>query len=202
MKLIVTSLWLALAAISLAAPKFAVVRVTDIYRSLPSTEAMRKNVVVERKAIMDNERAVQLRAIIGVMQSMQVELNARKNEPESPETKKLVRDFEIKRQEARTLQQEFEEFRQAEDKRINTEMVTAMRDSLRQITEASQQLAEERNLDVVIDTSGDSNTGVPFVLYSGDALDLTEDVIALLDEKPLDEQASEEDKTAEAETGE
>lgn len=204
MKFIVTSLWLALAAISFAAPtKFAVVRVTDIYRNLPSTAALQKKVVNEREAIMDNQRAVQLRAIIGVLQSMQTELNARKNDLESPETKKLVRDYEIKRQEAQTLQQEFEEYRKSEDKRINAEMVSAMRDSLNRISEASQQLAEEHNLDVVIDTSGDSNTGVPFVLYSGDAPDLTDDVIALLDEKPLDEEPIEpEAETAETENGE
>jgi outer membrane protein len=114
-----------------------------------------------------------------------------------------VREYEIKRQEAQTLQQEFEGFRESEDKRINKEMVAAMRDSLNRITEASQQLAKERNIDALLDTSGDTNTGVPFVLYSGDALDLTDDVIALLDEKPLDEEASEpETETAEAESGE
>lgn len=203
MKLIVTSLWLALAAISFAGSNFAVVRVTDIYRGLPSTAALQKKVVAERESILDNERAVQLRAIIGVLQSMQAELSARKDDLENPDTKKLVRDYEIKRQEAQTLQQEFEEFRETEDKRINKEMVAAMRDSLGRITKASQQLAKERNLDVVIDTSGDSNTGVPFVLYSGDAPDLTDDVIALLDEKPLEEKVSEpEGETAEVETSE
>ncbi|MGJ8642449.1 MAG: OmpH family outer membrane protein [Luteolibacter sp.] len=204
MKFIVTSLWLALVAISFAAPtKFAVVRVTDIYRALPSTAALQKKVVGEREAIMGNKRAEQLRAIIGVLQSLQLELNARKNDLENPETKKLVRDYEIKRQEAQTLQQEFEEYRTSEDKRINAEMVSAMRDSLNRIKEASQQLAKEQNLDVVIDTSGDSNTGVPFVLYSGDAPDLTDEVIAFLDEKPLDEEASEpEAETAGTENGE
>lgn len=203
MKFIVTSLWLALVAISFAAPKFAVVRVTDIYRDLPSTAALQKKVVAERDAIMDNERAEQLRAIISVLQSMQVQLDAKKEDMESPDAKKLVREYEIKRQEAQTLQQEFEGFRESEDKRINKEMVAAMRDSLNRITEASQQLAKERNIDALLDTSGDTNTGVPFVLYSGDALDLTDDVIALLDEKPLDEEASEpETETAEAESGE
>ncbi|MDP4625861.1 MAG: hypothetical protein NWT08_12065 [Akkermansiaceae bacterium] len=87
MKFIVTSLWLALVAISFAAPKFAVVRVTDIYRDLPSTAALQKKVVAERDAIMDNERAEQLRAIISVLQSMQVQLDAKKEDMESPDAK-------------------------------------------------------------------------------------------------------------------
>ncbi|MEP2774698.1 MAG: OmpH family outer membrane protein [Luteolibacter sp.] len=203
MKFIVTSLWLALAAIAVAAPSFAVVRVTDIYRELPSTAALQKKIMAEREGIMENKRAEQLRAVIGVLQSMQAQLEAKKNDQDNPETKKLVRDYEIKRQEAQTLQQEFEQFREAEDKRINKEMVAAMRESLNRIAEASRQLAKERNLDAVIDTSGDTNTGLPFVLYSGDAPDITDDVIALLDEKPLDEEASTPDaETAGAAAGE
>lgn len=187
MRSIVTSLWLASAAFLAAAPQFAVVRVTDIYRDLPSTAALQRKVIAEREGIMENKRAEQLRVVIGVLQTMQGELQGLKDDLESPKAQQLVRDYEIKRQEAQTLQEEFENFREAEDKRINKEMVAAMRESLNRIKAASQQLAKERNLDAVIDTSGDSNTGLPITLYSGDALDLTDDVISLLDEKPLEE---------------
>lgn len=66
MKFIVTFLWLALAA----TPKFAVVRVTDIYRDLPSTAATQKKVVAEREAIWEGKRAEHLRAMIGILRSL------------------------------------------------------------------------------------------------------------------------------------
>jgi|TARA_B110000037_G_C17117836_1_gene504476 hypothetical protein len=74
-----------------------------------------------------------------------------------------------------------------ENKRINKEMVAGMRASLERITAAASQLAKERNIDGELDISGNSNTGIPFVLYSGDASDITEDVVELLGEKPLED---------------
>lgn len=187
MKFLCPLLWISLVAITAAAPKFAVVRVTEIYRDLPSTAAVQKDIQAQRDAILRNKRAESLRAIIAEMQVLQSQLQAKKDEPESETVKKLVRDFEIKRQEAETLRQEFEEFRAEEEKRINREMVGAMRSSLEKISAAARQIAKERNLDCVFDTSGNSNTGVPFVLYSANSIDLTEDVVGLLAEKPLDE---------------
>lgn len=183
MKFLVTLVWIALAAMSGAAPKFAVIRVTDIYRDLPSTAAMQKDVVAQRNAIMENKRAEQFRLFVAELQSLQAELQQKRDTIDSEEGMKLVRSYEIKRQEAETLREEFERYRAEEEKRINTEMVSEMRASLERITAAAIQLAEERNLDGVLDTSGNSNTGVPFVLYSGGAEDITEDVVALLAEK-------------------
>ncbi len=200
MKFSVTLLWISLVAISAAAPKFAVVRVTDIYRELPSTAEMQKDLKSQRDAILQNKRAVQLRGIIGELQVLQSQLQAKKNEIESESGKKLVRDFEIKRQEAETLRQEFEEFRESEDKRINKVMVETMRSSLDRISGAAQQIAKERNLEGVFDVSGNSNTGLPFVLYIADSEDLTEGVIELLAEKPLDEAEETPETAEEAET--
>lgn len=187
MKFLVTLAWLGLVASSSAAPKFAIVRVSDIYRELPSTAAKLKEIQNQRKAIEDNQRAEQFREIITELQGLQKQIEAGKDQIETDNGKKLVRAYEIKRQEAETLRVELERFGEAENKRINIEMVTGMRDSLNRIQEASRKLAAERNLDAVFDTSGNSNTGLPFVLYSGNAPDITADVIALLGEKPLDE---------------
>jgi Skp family chaperone for outer membrane proteins len=197
MKSIITLVWIGFAAALCAAPKFAVVRVTDIYRALPSTLTMQREILGQREAVMKNDRAERLRAVIADLQSMQAQLEGMKDDLEAEGGKKLVRSYEIKRQEAETLRQEFEGYREAEDKRINKEMVTAMRDSLNRITEASRKIATERNMEGVFDTSGNSNTGVPFVLYSESSVDITDDVIGLLGEKPLDVPT----EGAEAETG-
>ncbi len=189
MKFLVTLSWLAFSAALFAAPKFAVVRVTDIYRELPSTASTQKQIREQREAIESNARADGFRAILGELSDLEAILKENKDRIDTEEGKKLIRNFEIKRQEAETLRQDFQEFSEAENKRINKEMVAAMRASLERITAAASQIAKERNLDGVLDISGNSNTGIPFVLYSGDAPDITEDVVELLGEKPVEEAA-------------
>ncbi len=197
MKSIVTLSWLALSAVLVAAPKFALVRVTDIYRELPSTAASQEKIKSQREAITKNERAGQFRLILTELQALEQQLQAKKDQVETEEGKKLVRAYEIKRQEAETLRQDFEEYSAEENKRINKAMVLEMRASLDRISAATAQLAKERNLDGIFDASGNSNTGVPVVLYTGNAIDLTEDVIAL-----LGEDVPEETKTGTPETPE
>lgn len=200
MKFLVTLSWLTLSACLVAAPKFAVVRITDIYRELPSTIAAQEKIKKEREAIANNERAQQFRLILTELQTLEQQLQAKKDEIDTEVGKKLVRDYEIKRQEAETLRQDFEEFSAEETKRINRAMVGEMREALKRITEATNQVAKERNLDGVFDTSGNSNTGLPFVLYSGNAEDLSDDVVALLGEKPAGEKKTETVETPDEET--
>lgn len=75
-------------------------------------------------------------------------------------------------------------------------MIDAMRDSPNSTTEVSQQLAKERKLEFVFDTAGDSNIGMPFILHSEGATDIMNAVIALLAEKPLDDEPSRPEGTA------
>lgn len=198
MKFTVILAWIALAVTMSAAPKFGVVRVKDIYSGLPSTAAIQKKMQEEREAIPYNTRAERFRSSLKELKELQTQLQAVKDDLESEHAKKLIRTFEIRRQESATLHQEFEVFRAEEEKRISTEMVAATRESLNRISAAARQIAVERNLDGVFDSSGNSNTGLPFMLYAANAEDLTEDVIALLGEKPIGEEAGEVPEAADA----
>jgi Skp family chaperone for outer membrane proteins len=163
-----------------AAPKIALVRVKDIYTALPSTAAIQQKIKDEQAAIMKNERAEQLRRIIGELQALQTQLSDKTTPLDEATSRKLARTYEIKRQEAQTLQQEFENFKAEQEKIINRRMVAGMRDSLNRIEEASRKISSERGFDAVFDSSGETNTGVPFVLFSKNATDLTPDVEAAL----------------------
>jgi Skp family chaperone for outer membrane proteins len=102
--------------------------------------------------------------------------------------KNLASAYGLKAQEAETLRVAFEEFKIAENKRLNRQLVEGMRASLERITSAVTQIAKERNFDSVLDISGNSNTGIPVLLYAADALDITEDVIEILGEnQPVEE---------------
>jgi hypothetical protein len=147
---------------------------------------MQADIQSQRDNIIKDVRAERLRAILTEMEALESQLRANKDDLESELGKKLVRSYEIKRQETETLRLEFEGFRAEEEMRNNKELVAATRNSLNRISAAAQQIAKERNLDGVMDTSGDTNTGLPFVLFAGGAEDMTEAVIGLLGEKPAE----------------
>ena len=163
-----------------AAPRFALVRVKDIYAGLPSTTALQQEIKTERDQIMKDQRAEELRKIIAELQSLQTRLSDKNNPLDEATGRKLARSYEIKRQEAQTLQKEFESFRTEQEKQINRKMVAGMRASLDKIMDTSRKVAKEKGYDLVFDSSGNTNTGVAFVLYQKTSPDLTDDVKAAL----------------------
>jgi Skp family chaperone for outer membrane proteins len=177
--------FLATALTAAAAPRFAVIRVKDIYTSLPATVAIQQQIKDEQAAIMKDQRAEQLRKIIAELQSLQTQLSDKNSPLDEATNRKLARTYEIKRQEAQTLQQEFENFKAEQEKLINRKMVAGMRASLDRIAAVSQKISKERGYDAVFDSSGSTNTGVPFVLFNKNAPDLTADIqAALKDSEP------------------
>lgn len=163
-----------------AAPRIALVRVKDIYSGLPSTAAMQQEIKAERDQIMKDQRAEELRKTINDLQGIQAKLSDKNNPLDEATSRKLARSYEIKRQEAQTLQKEFESFRSEQEKQINRKMVAAMRASLDKIMEIAQKISKERGYDLVFDGSGNTNTGVAFVLYQKESPDITDDVKAAL----------------------
>ncbi|MFK7850323.1 MAG: OmpH family outer membrane protein [Akkermansiaceae bacterium] len=192
MKFLFGLIWLSLTLTCFGKDKYGVVKVTDIYRKLPSTAAMQERLKERRSAILDNRRAESFRKIITEMQGVQAEIQKAQGDGDRRFAQKIIREYEIKRQEAETMRQEFEDYRAEQKKKIDAQLVVEMRTNLNRIAAASAQIAKERNLDGVFDTSGSTNTGVPFVLYSKDAEDLTEDVLNLLIQE--DERAAEIEK--------
>lgn len=163
-----------------AAPKVALIRVKDIYTGLPSTTELQKEIKIERSEIMKDQRADDLRRIIAELQDLQTRLSDKTNPLSEEARRKFARTYEIKRQEAQTLQKEFESFRAEREKEINRKMVVGMRASLNKIMETSGKVGKEKGYDLVFDSSGNTNTGEPFVLYSKESPDITDDVKAAL----------------------
>ena len=163
-----------------AAPRVALVRVTDIYAELPSTKALEKSTNEQHRAILGEPLAVDLRRTLAEMAELEDRMSDKNNPPRDEEAIQMVRLYQMKAQEAQTLQREFEFFRASKEKEINRAMVTAMRESLNRISETAVKLGKERGFDMVLDSSGRTNTGEPFILYSKNAPDITEDTMAAL----------------------
>lgn len=171
---------LASALTASATPRFAVVRVKDIYSALPSTTTFQQQIKKERDDIMKSQRAEQLRKAIGELQALQAQLADKSNPLDETTSRALSRTFEIKRQEAQTLQQDFESFKAEQEKAINRKLVTGMRATLNRIMTVSREIAKTRGFEAVFDGSGNTNTGVPFILFSKSAPDLTADIQSAL----------------------
>lgn len=169
-----------------APPKVALVRISDVYRQLPSTKTEQAAITALRAEILKDQRAEELRKLISELQALQTELQRLNDTAGSDAARRdtLSREYEIKRSSVQSLQQEFETFRAERTAEINRKMVEGMRASLDRIAASAQKLGSEKGFDWVMDSSGSTNTGLPFVLYAKDAKDLTDDLMAALSAAP------------------
>jgi Skp family chaperone for outer membrane proteins len=168
-----------------AAPKFAMVRVKDIHASLPSSAALQEQVKKERDEIMRDPRADELRTIISELQTLHGQLSDKTKPLDEASSKTLTRKYQFKSQEMLALQQDFESFQSEQEMIINKRMVASMRESLDRIVEVSAKVAKQRGYDLLFDSSGNTNSGVPFVLSSKDAPDITEEVQAAMNKHEM-----------------
>ncbi|MBK1882638.1 OmpH family outer membrane protein [Luteolibacter pohnpeiensis] len=164
----------------MAAPKFALVRVQDIYRGLPESKALQDEVTQKREDLMKDQRAIELGKNVQELKNLQSQIQNKGGPLDFDATRELARKFENLRRQTETLQHDFESFRAERSKQINRDMVEVMRKNLQRIAEVSAKVAKEQGYDAVFDSSGNTNTGIPFILYSKSAPDLTDFVIAAL----------------------
>ena len=171
---------LALAIPAAAAPRFATVRITEIYQRLSSTAALQKDLLIEREEIMKDERVAHLRTLVTELQALQGQYEQKKSAPVDDAVRNLAREFEMKRQEAQSLKEDFERFQNERNRDLNRRMVKSMRTSLDKITKAADQIARQQGFDAAFDNSGNSNTALPVMLYSKTGNDITDEVVAVL----------------------
>jgi Skp family chaperone for outer membrane proteins len=171
---------LAQAYLAGAAERFAVVAVTDIYQALPSTQAMKQEIEAEKQAVLENFRMKAFRELLAEIETIKNGIADQAGGNDEEAARKLVENYTLKRQQLQAMQADIEQFQAQRTKEINQKMVTAMRASLARITETAQRIAEEGGFDLLLDRSGETNTGVPALLYVKDTPDLTQAVLAAL----------------------
>lgn len=169
------TLWLLLAGLAGAAPRVALVRISDLYRELPATREMLQQTKEKRDALEQDARLGAYRAVLAELDDLQERLSNSEN-PQPHDRPDLERRYALKRQEALTLYRDYQDFRTQRLKEINEEMIAATEDNLSLIRDLAARVARERGIDLVIDSSGRTNTGAPFVLYAKNPVDLTSEV--------------------------
>lgn len=169
------------AAVAVAAPpKVAVVRVADVFRQLDETVKANQALHAKREAINQDSRLAAYNAMYADLEFRRKQLAESSGKIDAATRTKLEREYAMKRQEAKSLLDDFESFRAERNREINAEMVEGMKQRLLRIHEAAGKIAGEEGFDWVLDGSGNTNTGVPLLLYAKSPNDLTDRVLASL----------------------
>ncbi|MCW1883502.1 OmpH family outer membrane protein [Luteolibacter flavescens] len=178
------ALALSVAAADAQAPRVAVVKVHEVLMNLDSTLLANEQTNARKAEINRDSRLATYNELYADLQLRRkaLEESAGKIDPEA--RKRLMREYTVKLQEAKSVWDDFESFRSERMREIDGEMVAGMKQRLAQIREAANKLAKEEGYDWVLDTSGNSNTGVPLILYAKNQNDLTDRVLAILASEP------------------
>jgi Skp family chaperone for outer membrane proteins len=166
------------------APRVALLRVDDVYNRLPETSRATELLKAKRDEIDKDPRDAGSKALFADLELRRKQLQSNNNKITPEARMKLEREFVIKLREANALRADFEAFQAAKTREINAEMVAGKKQRLQLIRQTAERMAKDDGYDWVLDSSGNSNTGVPLVLFAKGADDLTDRVIAALATPP------------------
>lgn len=173
----ILSLVIAAAPAAVAAPRIAVVRVADVYKSLDATRKQQDAVAANMEALQKDRRATEL---LKMRNSLREQYTSLPQKPTTAAEMAKVREYALKYREATTLQEDFNSFCEEEVRNINIRKVKEMRQSLDLIVETARKIGKDEGIDWVFDTSGNTNTSLPLVVYAKAPLDLTDRVLSAL----------------------
>ena len=173
-----------------APPRVATIRVADVFRQLDTTVKANETIQAKREALKKDKRQLAINELVADLELRGKKLSEGGSSIDAETRKKLEREFLLKRQEAKSLEEDFESFRAEKNREINAEMVAGMRTRLDLIRSTAEKIAKEEGYDWVFDSSGQTNTGVPLVLYSKNPNDLTDRVLAAMGPAKTDPKSS------------
>src|SRR5437899_6343681 len=92
----------------------------------------------------------------------------------------IAKDRDDKIASIKRMEQEISDFRQTRERQLQEQLMRVREGIVKEITDVVMEKVKANNLDLVFDRSGMSINGVPFLMYSHDNIDFTNDVIAVL----------------------
>ena len=162
------------------APRVAVIRVSEVFNKLETTVRATAETNAKKAEIERDSRMVTYKELYADLTLRRKALEENPPKIDAETRKRLAREYAIKLQEAKSLLEDFESFRAERVREIDTEAVAGMKQRLAVIQSTAEQFAKEEGYDWVLDASGNTNTGVPLLLYAKKSNDLTARVLAAL----------------------
>jgi outer membrane protein len=80
----------------------------------------------------------------------------------------------------KNMEREISDFRQTRERQLQEQLMRVREGIVKEITDVVMEKVKASNMDLVFDRSGMSINGVPFLLYSHDNIDFTNDIITVL----------------------
>jgi outer membrane protein len=80
----------------------------------------------------------------------------------------------------KNMEREISDFRQTRERQLQEQLMRVREGIVKEITDVVMEKVKASNMDLVFDKSGMSINGVPFLLFSHDNVDFTNDIIAVL----------------------
>ena len=176
----------------------ATVDMQELFKNYYRTNEAQKQINVEKARIQkdNNERLARIRTLEEQLETLGKQLE----DPTIADSKKqeLFKDRQVKLQEGIALDRERREFLQRRNQALNEKLMQRMKGILEEIRKLVEEKAKLGNYDYVFDKSGMSTSQVPVLLYSKDGVDITADILKVLNkDAPKDSGEEKKDKPSE-----
>jgi Skp family chaperone for outer membrane proteins len=155
-------------------PRVALVRVSDVHKQLYETVKANEDYKTKLAEIDRDPRWESFLALNADLTARRKVLETSSTTLDAATRERLQREFLIKSQEAKSLRDDFESFRAERRRELTAEMVAGIKHRLGIIRAEAEKLARQDGYDLVLDSSGNSNTGMPLLLYAKNPADITE----------------------------
>lgn len=80
----------------------------------------------------------------------------------------------------KNMEREISDFRQTRERQLQEQLMRVREGIVKEITDVVMEKVKANHFDLVLDKSGMSINGVPFLLYAPDNVDFTNDIVAVL----------------------
>lgn len=160
--------------------KVAMVDMTHLLNNYYKSKTAEEEEKVNREAIREGDikRGEDIKTILDELKKHQTDLR----DPQLSETKRksILAIAQEKNESMKNLQAERKEFLERSGRALNEKMVGLMNDIRADVIDAVNKYAEGAEVDYVFDESGLTSTQVPFIIYVRNRVDITADVLKLL----------------------
>ena len=158
----------------------ATVNIQKLVKQYYRTSQVEKQMSEEQESVKqaNNERLARIRTLEDQLET----LGKRLEDPTTSDKKKqeLFKERQVKLQEGVALERERVEFLKRRNQALKEKFGQNMQSIITDIRKLVEEQSKIGNYDYVFDKSGASIQQVPFLLYSKDAVDITEDLVKLL----------------------
>jgi outer membrane protein len=174
-----TALWLSAASPVSAQGSFKIGIIdmkrvfSDYYKTKDAEKSVNDGKEAAKKQL--DERNAKYRDLIGKWQESQKLINDPAISEELRAQKR--KEAEELSSEAKSLEREMAEFRQRREQQLQEQVTRVRKGILDEIKVLVEKKAKDANYDLVFDKSGMGVNGVPFLLFSKDAVDFSQDII-------------------------